>query len=150
MLYRDQSHKTTLNLRGHRNYSTNAVNDINIDLQKRRTAGWELGLNQRSYLGRTTLDANINCRRGTGALNALPASEEASHSDSARTGILLGDLSVNQLFAWGEQPWRYYTSVRGQWSQSALTPQEHMAIAGRYTVRGFDGEQMLSGEKGLL
>jgi hemolysin activation/secretion protein len=25
-----------------------------------------------------------------------------------------------------------------------------MAIAGRYTVRGFDGEQMLSGEKGLL
>lgn len=25
-----------------------------------------------------------------------------------------------------------------------------MAIAGRYTVRGFDGEQILSGEKGLL
>ncbi len=24
------------------------------------------------------------------------------------------------------------------------------AVAGRYTVRGFDGEQMLSGEKGLL
>lgn len=150
LLYRDQSHKTTLNLRGYRKYSTNAVNDINIDLQKRRTAGWELGLNQRSYLGRTTLDANINWRRGTGALNALPAPEEASHSGSARTGMLLGDLSVNQPFAWGEQPWRYYTSVRGQWSQSALTPQERMAIAGRYTVRGFDGEQMLSGEKGLL
>lgn len=45
---------------------------------------------------------------------------------------------------------RYYTSFRGQWSTSPLTPQERLAIAGRYTVRGFDGEQMLSGEKGFI
>lgn len=150
LLYRNQSHKTTLNLRGYRRHSTNAVNDINIDQQKRRTAGWELGLNQRSYFATTTLDANINWRRGTGAFNALPAPEESRHEGSARTGMLLGDLSVNQPFTLGEQPWRVYTSLRGQWSSDALTPQERMAIAGRYTVRGFDGEQILSGEKGLL
>lgn len=150
LLYRDQSHKTTLNLRGYRKHSTNAVNDIDIDQQKRRTAGWELGLTQRSYLGSATLDANISWRRGTGAFNALPAPEESRHEGSARTGILQGDLSVNQPFTLGEQPWRMYTSLRGQWSPNALTPQERMAIAGRYTVRGFDGEQTLSGEKGLL
>ncbi|WP_437615212.1 ShlB/FhaC/HecB family hemolysin secretion/activation protein [Erwinia sp. V71] len=150
LLYRDQSHKTTLNLRGYRKHSTNAVDDVDIASQKRRTAGWELGLNQRSYLGTTTLDANISWRRGTGAFNALPAPEESRHEGSARTGMLLGDLGINQPFSWGEQPWRVYTSVRGQWSPNALTPQERMAIAGRYTVRGFDGEQMLSGEKGLL
>jgi len=150
LLYRDQSHKTTLNLRGYRRHSTNAVDDVDIVSQKRRTAGWELGLNQRSYLGTTTLDANISWRRGTGAFNALPAPEESRHEGSARTGILLGDLGINRPFFWGEQPWRVYTSVRGQWSPNALTPQERMAIGGRYTVRGFDGEQMLSGEKGLL
>ncbi|MGU9760053.1 ShlB/FhaC/HecB family hemolysin secretion/activation protein [Serratia marcescens] len=150
LLYRDQSHKTTLNLRGYRKHSTNAVDDVDIASQKRRTAGWELGLNQRSYFGTTTLDANINWRRGTGAFNALPAPEESRHEGSARTGILLGDLGINRPFSWGEQPWRVYTSVRGQWSPNALTPQERMAIGGRYTVRGFDGEQMLSGEKGLL
>ncbi len=150
LLYRDQSHKTTLNLRGYRKHSTNAVDGVDIVSQKRRTAGWELGLNQRSYLGTTTLDANISWRRGTGAFNALPAPEESQHEGSARTGILLGDLSINHPFTWGEQPWRVYTSVRGQWSSNALTPQDRMAIAGRYTVRGFDGEQMLSGEKGLL
>ncbi|WP_253718465.1 ShlB/FhaC/HecB family hemolysin secretion/activation protein [Serratia marcescens] len=150
LLYRDQSHKTTLNLRGYRKHSTNAVDDVDIVSQKRRTAGWELGLNQRSYFGTTTLDANINWRRGTGAFNALPAPEESRHEGSARTGILLGDLGINRPFSWGEQPWRVYTSVRGQWSPNALTPQERMAIGGRYTVRGFDGEQMLSGEKGLL
>ncbi|MBH3322331.1 ShlB/FhaC/HecB family hemolysin secretion/activation protein [Serratia ureilytica] len=150
LLYRDQSHKLTLNLRGYRKHSTNAVDNVDIVSQKRRTAGWELGLNQRSYFGTTTLDANINWRRGTGAFNALPAPEESRHEGSARTGILLGDLGINQPFSWGGQPWRVYTSVRGQWSPNALTPQERMAIAGRYTVRGFDGEQMLSGEKGLL
>ncbi|WP_435954719.1 ShlB/FhaC/HecB family hemolysin secretion/activation protein [Dryocola sp. BD626] len=150
LLYRDRSHKTTLNLRGYRKHSTNAVNDINIDQQKRRTAGWELGLNQRSYLGTATLDANINWRRGTGAFNALPAPEEARHEGSARTGMLLGDLGFNQPFTLGEQPLRINTSLRGQWSPNALTPQERMAIAGRYTVRGFDGEQVLSGEKGLI
>lgn len=150
LLYRDQSHKLTLNLRGYRKHSTNAVDNVDIVSQKRRTAGWELGLNQRSYFGTTTLDANINWRRGTGAFNALPAPEESRHEGSARTGMLLGDLGINQPFSWGGQPWRVYTSVRGQWSQNALTPQERMAIGGRYTVRGFDGEQMLSGEKGLL
>jgi hemolysin activation/secretion protein len=64
--------------------------------------------------------------------------------------VLSGDVSLNQPFAWGKQPWRYLAIVRGQWSPDALTPQERMAIAGRYTVRGFDGEQTLSGENGLL
>lgn len=150
LLYRDQSHKTTLNLRGYRKHSTNAVDDIDIVSQKRRTAGWALGLNQRSYLGVTTLDASINWHRGTGAFSALPAPEESRREGSARTGILLGDLGISRPFSLGEQPWRVSVRVRGQWSPNALTPQERMAIAGRYTVRGFDGEQMLSGEKGLL
>ncbi|WP_149570896.1 ShlB/FhaC/HecB family hemolysin secretion/activation protein [Serratia bockelmannii] len=150
LLYRDQSHKLTLNLRGYRKHSTNHVDDVELTQQKRRTAGWEIGVNQRSYLGRNTLDANISWRRGTGALGALRAPEEVNHDGSARTGMLLGDVGFNLPFTWGEQPWRVYTSVRGQWSPNALTPQERMAIAGRYSVRGFDGEQMLSGEKGLL
>ncbi|AYZ33198.1 ShlB/FhaC/HecB family hemolysin secretion/activation protein [Serratia sp. FDAARGOS_506] len=150
LLYRDQSHKTTFNVRGYRKHSTNHVGDVEVTKQKRRTAGWEVGINQRSYLGTTTLDANISWRRGTGALGALRAPEEANHDGSARTGILLGDVGINQPFSLWEQPWRVYASVRGQWSSNALTPQERMAIGGRYTVRGFDGEQMLSGEKGLL
>jgi len=150
LLFRDQSHKTTLNLRAYRKHSSNAVDNINIEQQLRRTAGWELGLNQRSYFGNSTLDANINWRRGTGAFGALPAPEEARNEGSARSSMLLGDISLNQPFTWGEQPWRYNSSLRGQWSNSALTPQERMAMGGRYTVRGFDGEQVLSGEKALL
>ncbi|OSN00976.1 transporter [Lonsdalea populi] len=150
LLFRDQSHKTTLNLRTYRKYATNSVNGIEIEQQRRRTAGWELGVNQRSYFGDATVDANVSWRRGTGAFGATPAPEETTHSGSARTGLLLGDVSINQPFSVVDQPLRYYTSVRGQWSANALTPQERLAIAGRYTVRGFDGEQMLSGERGIV
>ncbi|OTA19819.1 putative hemolysin activation protein HecB [Xenorhabdus beddingii] len=150
LLFRNQLHKTTLNMRVFRRHSTNAVGDIEIEQQHRRTAGWELGLSQRSYLGNATLDASLNWRRGTGAFGALPAPEEADHRGSARTGMVLGDISLNVPFHWGKQPWRYYTKLRGQWSANPLTPQDRMAIAGRYTVRGFDGEQSLSGERGLL
>ncbi len=155
LLFRNQSHKTTLNLSTYRRRLTNAMDRNNIDLnhlklQNRRTAGWELGVNQRSYLGQATVDAGLSWRRGTGAFGAWRAEEEKTHSGSARTGFLLGNISVNQPFTWGEQPWRYYSSLRWQWSPNALTPQERMAIGGRYTVRGFDNEQMLSGEKGLL
>ncbi len=150
LLFRNQFHKTTLNMRVYRKHSTNAVNGIDIDQQHRRTAGWEIGFNQRSYFGNRTLDANINWRRGTGAFGAIRAPEEDTHSGSARTGLLLGDISFNQPFALGEQPWRWNTTLRGQWSQHALTPQDRMTIGGRYTVRGFDGEQMLSGEKAIL
>ncbi|MBC3944838.1 ShlB/FhaC/HecB family hemolysin secretion/activation protein [Erwinia persicina] len=150
LLFRNQLHKTTLNMRVWRKHSTNAVDGIDIEQQHRRTAGWELGLSQRSYLSDATLDASINWRRGTGAFGALRSPEEDTHSGSARTGIALGDISLNQPFTLGEEPWRYVTSLRGQWSANPLTPQERLAIAGRYTVRGFDGEQILSGEKGLI
>ncbi|CAO98130.1 Putative activator or transporter protein of haemolysin-like protein [Erwinia tasmaniensis Et1/99] len=150
LLFRNQQHKTTFTMRVWRRYSTNAVNDMDIAQQRRRTAGWELGLSQRSYLGSASLEARFNWRRGTAALGALRAPEEEVHSGSARTGIALGDISLNQPFALNQQPWRYFTSLRGQWSLYALTPQDRMAIAGRYTVRGFDGEQMLSGEMGIL
>lgn len=150
LLYRNQLHKTTLIMRAWRRHSSIAVNDIDIEQRRRRTAGWELGFSQRSYIGAATLDVNLNWRRGTAASGALRSPEENTHSGSARTGIALGDISLNQPLAFGEQTWRFVTSVRGQWSRQALTPPDRMAIAGRYTVRGFDGERMLSGERAVI
>lgn len=150
LLFRNQAHKTTLNMRVYRRHSTNAVDGIDMVQQQRRTAGWELGLNQRSYLGDATLDANLNWRRGTGAFGSLPAPEEVYNGGTSRPSMLMGDISLNQPFQWASQFWRYNASLRGQWSNKPLTPQDRLAIAGRYTVRGFDGEQSLSGEKGLI
>ncbi|WP_447887254.1 ShlB/FhaC/HecB family hemolysin secretion/activation protein [Serratia fonticola] len=150
LLFRNQGHKTTLNLRGYRRHSTNAVDDITLTQQERRATGWELGLNQRSYLGDATLDANLNWRRGIGAFGALRVPEEDDNTGTSRPSLVTADISLNQPFAWMGQSWRVNSSLRGQWSNQPLIPQDRLSIGGRYTVRGFDGEQNLSGEKGLI
>lgn len=147
LLYRDQSNKTTLSMHLWRRQSDNAVNDIALEQQRRSTAGWELGLNQHIRAGNALIDAGINWRRGTAAFGALPAPEEALNGGSARTGIATADISLNLPL---NDNWRYFTTLRGQWSRHPLTPQDRLAMAGRYTVRGFDGEQSLSGEKGII
>ena len=45
---------------------------------------------------------------------------------------------------------RWNALARGQNPSIALTPQDRFSIGGRYSVRGYDGEMALSGERGWL
>lgn len=152
LIFRNQAHKTSLKLSLSRNHLTNAVGGKNLDNNHRRTLGWELGVNQISYFGKSTLNANMSWRQGTGAFGALsaPKDKEKDHQENSHAGVALADISLNLPLDNVGGPWRYYTSLRGQWSDQRLTPQERLGIAGRYTVRGFDGEETLRGDKGLL
>ncbi|MGJ7488675.1 ShlB/FhaC/HecB family hemolysin secretion/activation protein, partial [Variovorax sp. LT2P21] len=49
LMYRDQSRKTTLWLRGFRRASNNYIDDTEIEVQRRVVAGWELGANHREF-----------------------------------------------------------------------------------------------------
>ncbi|MGK6309831.1 ShlB/FhaC/HecB family hemolysin secretion/activation protein [Variovorax sp. DT-64] len=150
LVYRDQRRKTTLALRGFRRSAHNFVEDVEIPVQRRATAGWELGLAHREFIGAATLDANLAWRRGTGAFGALHAPEEQHGDGTSRFRIVTAELGLNAPFALGAQKLRYSGLWRAQWSRSALTPQDRFSIGGRYTVRGFDGESSLMGDRGWL
>jgi hemolysin activation/secretion protein len=45
---------------------------------------------------------------------------------------------------------RYLGVLRGQWNDTPLVPQDRFSIGGRYTVRGFDGENTLAADRGWL
>ncbi|WP_250490429.1 ShlB/FhaC/HecB family hemolysin secretion/activation protein [Caballeronia sp. INML2] len=53
-------------------------------------------------------------------------------------------------FAIASQPLRYVTTFHGQYTNDTLFYIDDLTIGSRYTVRGFDGEQMLAGEKGFF
>lgn len=154
LVYRDTVRKTTLSMRAYSRASNNYIDDTEVEVQRRRTGGWEAGVNHREFIGASTLDGNLGYRRGTGAFGALPAPEETFGEGSTHVRILSSDLNLTLPFAlptpWGEQQLRYLGNVRGQWSQTSLTPQDRFAIGGRYTVRGFDGELTLAAENGWL
>lgn len=154
LIYRNSINKTNLSLRGFLRKSFNYIDDTEIEVQRRRTAGWELGFNQSWYLGAAILDYNLAYRRGTGAEDALKAPEEGFGEGTSRMKMLLGDLNLSVPFAvntpWGSQALQYTGNLRGQANYTPLTPQDRFSIGSRFTVRGFDGQQTLIADHGWL
>ncbi|KQU91141.1 hypothetical protein ASC78_18540 [Variovorax sp. Root318D1] len=150
LLYRDQRRKTTLALKGFRRESRNFVDDTEIEVQHRVVGGWELGLNHKEFIGDATLEGTLAYKHGTGAFGAIAAPEEQFGEGTSRLRLYTAEVSLNAPFKLGEQKLRYSGLIRAQWNRTPLTPQDRFAIGGRYTVRGFDGETSLMGERGWL
>lgn len=150
LLYRDGTRKTSGWLRGWMRSSNNYIDDTEIEVQRRRMAGGEVGISHREFLSSGSLDVNLAYRWGTGAMGSLPAPEEKFGEGTSRPRLVTADTQFNWQFAVGQQKLRYTGVLRGQWNDTPLVPQDRFSIGGRYTVRGFDGESVLSAERGLL
>lgn len=150
IVWRDAVSKTTLGLRGWVRASHNFIEDAEIENQRRRMAGWEINAGQRVFIKDATLDLNLAYRRGTGAMGAISAPEEAAGDGTAHPRLVTADAQFNQPFAVLGQRLRYSFAWRAQWNDTPLVPQDRFAIGGRYTVRGFDGENLLAAERGWL
>lgn len=154
LIYRDASRKTTLALKGFRRASNNFIDDTEIEVQRRVVAGWEASLNHKEFVGEAALEGTLAYKRGTHAFGALRAPEDTFDEGTSYMRMTTAELSANVPFklniAGTEQKLRYSALWRAQWNRTQLTPQDRFAIGGRYTVRGFDGENPLMGDRGWL
>lgn len=150
MVFRNARSKLSLYGRVWWRESDNFIDDVEIDVQRRRMAGWEAGLTHKQFMGAATLDADIAYRRGTGAFRALAAPEEPFGEGTSRLKLITADAQLTAPFQIGQQRMRYIGAWRAQWNRTPLVPQDRFSIGGRYTVRGFDGEASLIGERGWL
>ena len=151
IVYRDAKRKSGAYAKLWSRQSSNFIDDAEIDVQRRRTAGFELGITHREFLPRSaTLDLAVNYRRGTGADDALRAPEEPFGEGTSRMKIYSADISFNQPVKTGTRTSAFNTSWHGQWNKTPLVMQDRIAIGGRYSVRGFDGEYTLAGERGWI
>jgi hemolysin activation/secretion protein len=148
LIYRDAVRKSTLSLKGWQRKSNNFIDDTEVQVQRRVVGGWELGANHKDSLGGVTLEGSLAYKRGTHDFDSIPAPEEAFNEGNSKLGLMLLDLSANKSFkAWGGE-FTYNAALRVQDNSTPLTPQDRFAVGGRYTVRGFDGESSLVGERG--
>lgn len=148
LLYRDAKRKTSLSGSLWSRQSQNYIDGAEIEVQKRRMAGWEAGFNHKEYLPTATLELSANFKRGTAARGALSAPEELFGEGTSRPKIITASVSLTKPFQWRTQSWQWQSSVNAQWNKTPLIAQDRFSIGGRYTVRGFDGELSLSGERG--
>jgi hemolysin activation/secretion protein len=150
LLWRNAHGKTGAYVRGWQRISDNFIDDVEILVQRRRMSGWEAGFTHKHFIGAATLDASVAYRRGTGAFDALSAPEELFGEGTSRMKLITAEAQLAAPFELGGQSLRYGASWRAQWNRTALTPLDRFGIGGRYTVRGFDGEALLLGERGWL
>ncbi|WP_040977438.1 ShlB/FhaC/HecB family hemolysin secretion/activation protein [Necropsobacter massiliensis] len=150
LLYRDDKRKTFISGSFWSRQSQNYVDGREVDIQKRRMAGWEAGFSHKEYIGNATLELSASYKRGTGARGALSAPEERWNEGTSRPQIITATMDFSQSFMLGKQPWQFNSTWSGQWNKTPLIPQDRFSIGGRYTVRGFDGELTLLGERGWL
>jgi len=148
LLYRDAKRKTYLGVKLWTRETKSYIDDAELTVQRRKTAGWLAELSHKEYIGRSTADFKLKYKRGTGMKDALRAPEEAFNEGSSRMKIWTASADVNTPFQIGKQLFAYDTSVHAQWNKTPLTSQDKLAIGGRHTVRGFDGEMSLSAERG--
>lgn len=150
VLYRDARRKTTASVGGWYRESQNYINDTEVEVQRRKTAGWKASLDHTEYLAASTLSGNVTYKRGTGAFDAMRAPEEDFGEAYTHVGILQANASLQVPFKVGQQNLQYLAEWRSQYSKKPLTPQDRFSIGNRYTVRGFDGEQTLMADNGFL
>ncbi|HDR0629959.1 ShlB/FhaC/HecB family hemolysin secretion/activation protein [Pasteurella multocida] len=150
LVYRDSKRKTSVFGGFWSRHSDNYVDGSEVEVQKRRMAGWEAGLSHKEYLGDAVLELSGSYKRGTGARGALPAPEELWGEGTSRPEIIFASINFTQPFMLGKQYWQYQTAWSAQWNKTPLIAQDRFSIGGRYTVRGFDGELTLAGERGWL
>lgn len=150
LLYRNATRKLGVYARAWARESKTYIDDTEIEVQRRRTGGWETGLTWRQFLGTATFDASAAFRHGTGAFGSLAAPEEGFGEGTSRMKVVTADAQLAIPFQIGRQALRYTGAWHAQWNRTPLVAQDRFAIGGRYTVRGFDGEVSLTGERGWL
>ncbi|CAB3802029.1 Hemolysin transporter protein ShlB [Pararobbsia alpina] len=151
LFYRNQVQKNTLSFRVGKYFSEAYLDGTELGVQHRDNTYAEIGWSHKHYFGPAQFDSTLAYRWGVpwfGAQNDLPG--VAIGTPTFYYQITALDATLRVPFSLGNVPLRFTTTVRAQNSPSVLYPTEYFSIGSRYTVRGFDGNTMLSAEKGVF
>ncbi len=149
VLHRNATSKTTASIKGFERQSNNYIADLEVLVQRRRTTGWEAGLQHLHYFESGTLTAQMAHRQGN-ASAGTPEAEGGSGQTSDRIRLTTGFVQWVMPLNSGGHAWQYSTQGQWQWAQTSLTPQDRFCLGSRATVRGFDGQQTMCGDRGQL
>ncbi len=131
LVYRDASQKLTLGLEGWLRRSRNFINDTEVLVQRRRTAGWAADIQHQAFIGQSVLNMSVAYRRGTGAFDAMPAPEEAFNEGTSRFALITLNAGFQVPFIYFGQQFNYSLSYRGQWNKTPLVTQDRFSIGNR-------------------
>jgi hemolysin activation/secretion protein len=148
--WRTAATKTTAHLALSTRRSRSYLDDTELLTQRRKTTFWETGAGFNQVYGNgARLDVALAYRRGVSWLQAEddlpPDPQDPLSVPTLRPRLWTLDAQVQQLL-WGG--WRYSGTFRGQHTTDHTLSIDQIAIGGRGSVRGFDGDSVLIAESG--
>lgn len=151
VIYRDQARKTQLSFKIIQKEIHNYINDTEIEVQKQVTTAYQIGIIHRQYFGKSVFDGMVYYQKGMPWLGAEAGlTDHMDNLPNSRYGLGGVYMNISSPIKLGKTDARYTMTMRAQVSMDTLYSTEQFAIGGRYTVRGFDGEQTLAAENGIL
>ncbi|AXK65719.1 ShlB/FhaC/HecB family hemolysin secretion/activation protein [Burkholderia sp. IDO3] len=132
-----------------RRFGESFIEDTEITQQRRNNTVIEFGLTDRHYFDGAQFDGTLAYRQGVGGFGARDDILAAGGGPTYRYRMAVLDANLSVPFAIAKQPFRYVTSIHGQYTGNTLYYIDDVTIGSRYTVRGFDGETMLAAARGL-
>ena len=147
LIQRDAVGKTSLQLTVSGREARSAIDGTEIANQRRQTRTAELALIHRRYLGDAQLDLRLAYRHGVPWFGGQ-WSGGANGEPTFRYAVTTLDASLNLPFKALGTSWLWTSELRAQATGDRLYVEDYLTIGGRYTVRGFDGEMTLGGERG--
>ncbi|GLQ98657.1 transporter [Dyella mobilis] len=149
LLHRDHHSKTTAELRVGKRWAHSYIEDVELDSQRRDMSMLEAAIAHRHYLGNTQIDLRVAERFGVPWFGGQHDPADRQHDDPTfRYRLTTLDASFNLPFVLGGRPVQWSSEFHGQYSSDHLYGSEYISVGGRYTVRGFDGDQTLAAAKG--
>lgn len=149
LLHRDHHSKTTAEVHIGKRWAHSYIEDVELDSQRRHMTTLEAAISHRRYLGDAQLDLRLAERFGVPWFGGQrdPIGREAG-DPTFRYRLTTFDASLTLPFSLAGQAAQWTSEFHGQYSNNRLYGSEYMSIGGRYTVRGFDGDQTLAAERG--
>lgn len=127
------------------------IDDLEILVQKRKTTHYALGLDYELIRpNQHQFNVDVSMQKGSGAFKPLPIPERFYSDVDSRPLIWLLDSNYRIPFQWGKHQFGYNARLNAQYSNDKLSPNDQFTVGDRYTVRGFDGKRLLSGNKGAV
>ncbi|WP_250626601.1 ShlB/FhaC/HecB family hemolysin secretion/activation protein [Pinirhizobacter soli] len=149
LLHRDSRGKTAIEFRLGKRWAHSFIEDVEIASQRRNVTHGEVALVQRQYVGNAQVDLRLAHRRGLAWLGGQGDARGHGRDDPSFTyAVNTFDASLAIPFRVGALPLQWSSEYRLQHSSRPLYGSEFITLGGRYTVRGFNGEQTLAGDRG--
>lgn len=147
-LSRSKSYRLAGYAQLYRKSASSFMEDVEIEVQRKRTAGWELGSKYQLRLGQKTINAQLGYRKGTGILGASQTAEDFTGEGDSRAGIW--NVAFQYALPWQtpNNNFMYQLNWQAQWSPKNVVSQETFNIGGRYSNRAYQSEQSIVGNNG--